>query len=400
MICRRSTKRRTEARNWTLIHVGTLLIALLLGWSAPGAASADTGVDSWPSFRGNARQTGVAAMPLARELELQWAFRMAPGEAPAANVDVGIESTAAIADGSAYVGGLDSQLYAIALGDGKLKWKYATAAPVTASPAVSGGAVFFGDESGLFHAVDAATGKGRWTFATDGKITASANAVEGKVIFGSYDTNLYCLAADTGAQIWRAETEDYVHGSPAVADSVALTAGCDGYLRLIGMESGHEVARMELGTYVGASLAVGGGSAYVGTFGNQVLGIDLTARRISWRYEPADRQSPFYASAAVTAEAIVIGGRDRSVHALDPDSGELLWSFDAAGKIDSSPVVAGDRVYFGSNDGAVYGVNLKSGDAEWQFDTGSPITASPAVAAGRLVIGTVDGTLFCFSGRN
>ncbi len=233
MICRRSTKRRTEARNWTLIHVGTLLIALLLGWSAPGAASADTGVDSWPSFRGNARQTGVAAMPLARELELQWAFRMAPGEAPAANVDVGIESTAAIADGSAYVGGLDSQLYAIALGDGKLKWKYATAAPVTASPAVSGGAVFFGDESGLFHAVDAATGKGRWTFATDGKITASANAVEGKVIFGSYDTNLYCLAADTGAQIWRAETEDYVHGSPAVADSVALTAGCDGFLRLI-----------------------------------------------------------------------------------------------------------------------------------------------------------------------
>ena len=101
-----------------------------------------------------------------------------------------------------------------------------------------------------------------------------------------------------------------------------------------------------------------------------------------------------YASPAATNDAVIIGGRDKLVHALDPETGQALWTYPAGSRVDSSPVIAGDRVYFGA--GALVALELKSGTEVWRFETGAPITASPAVAASRLVIGATDGVLYCF----
>ncbi|MGD0382492.1 MAG: hypothetical protein ABSA77_03150, partial [Thermoguttaceae bacterium] len=54
--------------------------------------------DSWPLFRGDAQATGVAKSDLPEKLELLWRFTPPKG---------GFESTAVIAEGIVYVGGLD-----------------------------------------------------------------------------------------------------------------------------------------------------------------------------------------------------------------------------------------------------------------------------------------------------
>ena len=149
-----------------------------------------------------------------------------------------------------------------------------------------------------------------------------------------------------------------------------------------------------MGAYVASSAAVHADRAYVGTFGNEVLGVDLKAGKVRWRYQHAERKFPFYASPAVTDQAVVIGGRDKLVHALDPDTGAPLWTFAAGSRVDSSPTIAGDRVYFGA--GALIALELATGAEVWRFETGAPIAASPAIAAGRLVIGATDGVLYCF----
>ena len=48
----------------------------------------------------------------------------------------GIESGAAIVDGTVYVGGLDGVLYAIELATGKSRWTYPTGAAIRSSPSV------------------------------------------------------------------------------------------------------------------------------------------------------------------------------------------------------------------------------------------------------------------------
>ena len=82
------------------------------------------------------------------------------------------------------------------------------------------------------------------------------------------------------------------------------------------------------------------------------------------------------------------------VHALDPDTGMPLWTYNAKARVDSSPVIAGDRVYFGA--GALIALNIDTGTEVWRFESGASITASPAIADGHLIIGATDGVIYSF----
>jgi outer membrane protein assembly factor BamB len=152
--------------------------------------------------------------------------------------------------------------------------------------------------------------------------------------------------------------------------------------------------QIESGAYTGASPLVYGDRAYFGTFNNEVLAFDLAKRSRLWRYAPEDRQFPFYSSAALGTGRVVLGGRDRFVHALDTATGKADWTFATRARVDSSPVIAGGRVYVGSSDGRLYVLDLETGKKLSEFDAGSGITASPAIAGGRVVIGSQDGIIY------
>lgn len=127
--------------------------------------------------------------------------------------------------------------------------------------------------------------------------------------------------------------------------------------------------------------------------------MDLRARRIAWRYVHPDRHFPFYSSAALAEGKVVLGGRDRMVHAVEAATGQEAWNFATRARIDSSPAIAGGRVYVGAGDGRLYVLDLATGETVADFDTASAISASPAIASGRLVVGTLDGQLYCLGAR-
>jgi outer membrane protein assembly factor BamB len=215
------------------------------------------------------------------------------------------------------------------------------------------------------------------------------------VLIGSYDGHLYALNRD-GTLAWKARTDGPVHATPAIRDGVAYVAGCDEMLRGFRISDGREVFTMPSGAYTAASPAMDGGRAIYGTFANEVLAVDVAARRVAWRYTHPDRKFPFYSSAAVTGGRVFVGGRDKLLHALDTATGKAIWTMTTRARIDSSPVVSGGRVYVGSNDGRVYAADAAGGTKVWEFEVGAPITASPAIASGRLVIGAQDGRVYCF----
>ncbi len=92
-----------------------------------------------------------------------------------------------------------------------------------------------------------------------------------------------------------------MHSTPGIADGMAFIAGCDELFRAIRISDGKEVFSVSSGAYTGASPALRGGSAFYGTFDNEVLGVNLAERKIAWRYEHPQRKFPFYSSAAVTS---------------------------------------------------------------------------------------------------
>lgn len=365
----------------------SMLLLLLLFATPPGTAG-------WTLFRGDPQLTGRAQGELPAKPAPLWTFRAGKG----------FSSTAAIsggADGTVYAASLDGHLYALDLATGKVRWKHKAADQIKSSPSVREGTVYFGDEKGTFYALDAKTGKVRWTFQAEGPIVSSANFAGNCVLFGSYDQFLYCLSPKNGSVLWKVETEGYVHGTPAVSagGDTVISAGCDGILRVLRVKDGSEVRRVPLGGYAAASPALSGGKAFLGNFENQFLGVDWQAGKVLWKYEHPVRKFPFYSSAGLAGNTVVVGGRDQMIHALDAATGRELWSWSAKSAIDASPVVAGNRVVAGAKNGAVFALDVKTGQPVWRFEAGAPVEASPAVGAGRLVIGAMDGTLYCFGAK-
>src|SRR5260370_20483408 len=182
------------------------------------------------------------------------------------------------------------------------------------------------------------------------------------VLVGSYDGHLYALDTATGRLRWKFETDGPVHSTPAIKDGMVYVAGCDENFRAITLAGGKEVFQISAGANTAASPLIDGDRAYVGTFNNEVLGIDLRARKILWHYENPDRQFPYYSSAALASRRLIVGGRDKLVHAIDVTTGKSSWTFAARARVDSSPAVAGGRRYIRSSGGRAYVVRWGEGE--------------------------------------
>ncbi|MDQ3665599.1 MAG: PQQ-binding-like beta-propeller repeat protein [Acidobacteriota bacterium] len=346
----------------------------------------DTPADNWSQFRGNHRLTGVSQSALPTTLKPLWTYEA--GES--------IESSAAIVGGTVFVGSQKGELIALNLENGAVYWKFSTGSPIgESSPAFSAGVVYIGDLGGWLNAINASTGQKLWAYKTGGEIKSSPVVAGDRVLIGSYDQTLHCLSTRNGSLLWKVKTNGPVHATPGISGGLAYIAGCDEVFRAIRISDGREVFTVSSGAYTGASPALKDEAAYYGTFDNEVLMVNLKGRSIGWRYQHPERKFPFYSSAAVVQNRIVLGGRDKMVHGLDA-AGKGVWTFTTQARVESSPAIAGGRVFVGSNDGRFYVLNLTTGAKLWEFTAGAPLSASPAIARGRIVIGAQDGRLYCF----
>ncbi len=84
----------------------------------------------------------------------------------------------------------------------------------------------------------------------------------------------------------------------------------------------------------------------------------------SWQTDLGGRLTP-----PVIAEGrLFVASVDcHSVHALDADSGQVLWSYTTGGRVDSPPTIDRGRVLFGSADGCVYCLRASDGALAWRF---------------------------------
>ena len=129
--------------------------------------------------------------------------------------------------------------------------------------------------------------------------------------------------------------------------------------------------------------------------GYQVLAIDWKKEEILWSYRHPQTEFQFYSSPVVANGKVIIGGRDKRIHAIDEETGEMLWEFITRSRVDSSPVLAGNVIWVGSNDGNLYALNEADGKELWKFTLGGSVVAQAAISGDRLVIGSRDGVLYC-----
>lgn len=93
----------------------------------------------------------------------------------------------------------------------------------------------------------------------------------------------------------------------------------------------------------------------------QELGADL---KKSWEVKLGGRLS----SLVSAGDRVYVARIDaHTVHALNAENGEPVWSFTTGGRVDSPPTIHGGSVIFGSSDGNVYCLRASDGELVWKL---------------------------------
>ncbi|MEM9354252.1 MAG: PQQ-binding-like beta-propeller repeat protein [Planctomycetota bacterium] len=345
----------------------------------------------WPFFRGDEDATGVAATALPRRPELLWSYT---------SEDSGFEATAVITGGTLYVGDYDGRFRAHQLSDGEPVWT-ATFEDTgfLSAAAVVDGKVYVGDENGVVRCLDAADGGLVWEYAAAGEVYGGVNVHQGAVLVATESGQLVSIDADSGEKQWEYTVDSPLRCWPLVSESRVLLAGCDSVLHAVDVRNGEETESIEIQGPTGATAALVDGDVYFGTYDGVFYRTQTSPLQKVWEYRDPPKLREIIASAACNGETVVLGGRGRTVYALDAAEGGLQWKTTTKGTMESSPVIVGDAAYYATGRGRLFGVGLKDGDERWTFEAGGSFKASPGVSEGRLVIGNTDGVLYCFGER-
>jgi outer membrane protein assembly factor BamB len=368
-------------RRALLGSIGTATAAAV----APAASASDRSqtTSDWPTFAHDAANSGYAPETTGPTGDAggRWRFE----------TDGGVSTSAAVVDGTVYVGDDRGNLYALGAADGAEEWRFTAGGQIATSPAVVGDTVYVGSSDNYVYAVDRADGTERWRFETDDQVVSSPTVVDGTVYVGSQDYRVYALDAATGEREWAALTGNAVPGTPAVVDDTVYVGSEDRTLYALSAGEGELEWEFEVGGELPSAPTVVDGTVYVGSLDSTVYAVDAESGEQQWQF---DTGGPVVGSPAVADGTVYTGSRDSTLYAIDATDGSEQWTYSTALRVIGSPAVAGDLVYVGDQIGNVYGVTASDGSERWVFETGESFTATPAVVDGVLYMGSELGVVY------
>ena len=205
-----------------------------------------------------------------------------------------VQSSAAIANRSVYVGSRDGAIYALDEATGQRRWRVSHRGSwVIGSPAVSGGMVFVGSSDGHFvQALDPESGREIWNLPTAANVLASPVVVGNSLVIATARTDaaagdLLAVNPATGAVRWRLPLDEATNSTPAAAHG-ELYLGTEAGTVLAIHEVSPAIPRLAVfydSTLTGKPATPGGRLAleYFRELGYQVLDSDSLAGFLSGR---------------------------------------------------------------------------------------------------------------------
>jgi alcohol dehydrogenase (cytochrome c) len=310
----------------------------------PAVLGAVTG-GAWPDPNGdlantrNARSSTISAANVAR-LKQAWSFKLTGVAAKGVQASGALTAAPIVTGGVVYIQDLRSDVYALSLATGRLRWEYRCDQPELSGPGPNGVAVANGRVYGLTptvaFALNAATGQPVWTDAHllragQGTFGIQPAAANGRVYLGSqYGSGpgggvLMALDAATGAKLW---TFDTVTGLGAGVRSLGLGAGGVWETPLVSSDG---TVTFGIGNpYQSPAQAIAHPARMLYT--DSDVNLDAASGKIHWHYQgDADdfkdydmQTSPIATNVGHTA--VVIGsGKMGIVYEMNANTGTLLW---------------------------------------------------------------------------
>ncbi len=313
--------------------------------TANAAPSAAASSGSWPYSNANLANTRdatgstISSANVSR-LTQAWTFRLTGKAAAGVPAYGSLTANPIVQRGVVYVQDLDSNVYALALATGKLRWEYECNQPEKSGPgpngvAVSGGRVYGLTPTAAF-ALNAATGRKAWVRdgllrQGQGTFGIQPQVADGRVYLASqYGPGpgggvLIALNAASGAALWRFNT---VTGPEPGVQALGIGAGGAWETPLVGSDGSVTYGTGNPYQTPAAAIAHPARDLYT----DSDVNLDAATGKLRWFYQavPDDfkdydmQTSPI--SARTDGDSVVIGsGKMGDVYEMNAGTGKLIW---------------------------------------------------------------------------
>ncbi len=278
-------------------------------------------------------------------------------------------------------------------------WEYRTNSHVESSAAIANGRAYIGAGDDGFYCFNLdpdAEGKTvvRWHLPGDRYPDCETSPLvhEGRVYFGLGigGQAVVCADADTGEELWRMPTPAPVFSAPAVRDGRLFFAmGWGDFVNTAEQvaSNARERLRREGKTPEEIESAV---RPMVRT--GEVWCVDLSTRQKIWTFQTS---AVVLGAVAADGDRVYFNARDGKVYSVFAADGRAHRMTDLHTPIVTSPAVGRDHVYVVTNTGRLVALDKERFAPVWQTMLRSPTLSSPAVARGRVYVGTSEGGLLC-----
>lgn len=266
----------------------------------------------------------------------------------------------------------DAEGNAIALdATGRQRWKTPLEGEILAAPMVVQSSVIVRTADGRLFALNRADGKRRWVFTRQAPVltlrTSAAVAVNRGVIYAGFPAGkVVAIELDTGRPVWEAtislprgttelERIADVAGVPVVDDSRVCAAVYQGRTGCVESLSGNNLWTRDISSADG--VAVDAKNLYVSDTDGNVYGLDKTSGTTVWKQEKLAKRD--IGTPVVVKGRVLVPDGLGMVHALSPETGELIGRAPTDGSRIFGLVTSTDRVFAQTQKGGVFAIAVR-----------------------------------------
>lgn len=298
----------------------------------------------------------------------------------------------------------------------KPAWRYQTEGAIRSSAAIVNGTAYIGSYDGWLYALDVVLGRRLWRFPAEAPITGAPAWADSRIYLGTEAGDVFCIAEPrkdgppAGQLVWRYRTSGAVVASPLVTDSgLVIVSSCDGYIYALDRTGGRLVWKISTGGPVLAAPSkmsrkipagvsnsgaptVRSGGVVVGSSDGKLYAIEEVKGQVIWTFTS---DGPITAAAAAVDSRLFVANRSGSIYGLDGSSGKQVWNTKITGSIAHAPAIDGLNAYIVTAEGGVHAVDAQGGRVLWQTDLNTTVAASPTLVNGNLMyVASRDGRLW------
>ncbi|MFQ5647904.1 MAG: PQQ-binding-like beta-propeller repeat protein [Candidatus Aenigmatarchaeota archaeon] len=300
-----------------------------------------------------------------------------------------ITANAIVYQDTVYFGSCDKNFYAVSL-EGKEIWRFETKGTIQTWAGAAGGFVYFSSSDGNLYAVDARTGEEKWRFQATG-LGNTPLVHKGRIYWAAGDCGLYAIGAEKGEQVWRFKAKALL-SLPLIQGEKIYTGYEDGVMYALNMR-GEVLWQFAAKAWIAAwPPAYYQGTVFFGSQDKNLYALDSESGELKWKFQAPD----VVHSPVVLDGKVYVGCQDQNLYCLDAVRGRLLWRYRSGGAI-SNVRAHGNRVYFGCYDNNLYCLDALSGRLVWKFKTNGFVHGAPAVHGNFVIFGSWDCNLYCLT---